>query len=75
MTIFTLNYRLNDEPKGYQVVLEEKFLSDHEAAIHLIELHYGDSESWIVMPDASPEDILVQAELLGLWEINITLEA
>jgi hypothetical protein len=41
--------------------------------MHLIQLHFGDSENSLNMPnaDASPEEVLRQAEVLGFSDISV----
>jgi len=72
MHTFTLEYRFNGEPCTYSLQLEQNELPMHEAALHLIVLHHGDGENSLVMPaaDADPQEILKQAELLGITEIK-----
>ncbi|MFW3899104.1 hypothetical protein [Pseudomonas putida] len=73
MTHFTLDYLFNDTPQTRSFELEQAELPLHEAAMHLLVLHFGDSENSLVMPsaDATPQEILEQAERLGLTRIEV----
>ncbi|WP_409212660.1 hypothetical protein [Pseudomonas fluorescens] len=53
--------------------LKEQQLSEHEAAMHLLELHLGDAENGLMMPtaDSTPEQILEQAERVGITDIKV----
>lgn len=74
MATYNIQYRLAEEPKSYRLELEQDELRRHEAAMHLIVLHFGDSENSLVLPpaDSSPDDILAQADLLGLSQIEVS---
>ncbi|WP_342655690.1 hypothetical protein [Pseudomonas sp. F3-2] len=41
--------------------------------MHLLELHFGDGKNSLMMPnaDATPEEILAQAAVVGLIDIRI----
>ncbi len=73
MRIYTLEYLFNDEPRTHQFELKQPELPVHEAAMHLLQLHFGDSENSLIMPngDASPAEILQQAERDGLTDIKV----
>ncbi|MBA1200688.1 hypothetical protein G7009_02640 [Pseudomonas capeferrum] len=73
MRLYTLEYLFNGEPRTHQFELEQSKLSVQEAAMHLLQLHFGDGENSLVMPsaDATPEEVLEQAELLGLTQIEV----
>ena len=73
MRNFTLEYLFNGEPRTYMFELKQPQLPVHEAAMHLIQLHLGDGENSLIMPtaDATPEEILEQAELVGLTQIKV----
>ncbi len=77
MTIYYIVYRLAEEPKSYRLELDQGKLGRHEAAMHLILLHFGDSENSLVLPaaDSSPDEIMAQADLLGLSQISVAAEA
>ena len=74
---YTVDYLFNGEPREHTFELEETGLPAHEAAMHLLQLHYGDSENSLIMPtaDATPEEILKQAELVGLTQIAVVDQA
>ena len=74
MATYNIHYRLAEAPKSYRLVLDQGELSRHEAAMHLIVLHFGDSENGLVLPaaDASPDDIMAQADLLGVSQIEVS---
>jgi hypothetical protein len=68
-----IKYRFNGEPRTYLLELKTPQLATHEAAMHLLELHLGDAENSLIMPtaDSTPEQILEQAERVGLTHIRV----
>ena len=70
---YTVSYLFNGEPRSHVFELKEPELQVHEAAMHLLQLHFGDGENSLIMPtaDATPEEILEQAELVGLTQIKV----
>ncbi|MFJ3468857.1 hypothetical protein [Pseudomonas sp. NPDC090201] len=77
MHTYSLQYRFNDEPRTHSIELHEPELSVHDAAMHLLELHFGDGENSLMMPnaDATPAEILQQAERVGLTDIKVVAQA
>ncbi|MDR6711660.1 hypothetical protein J2W83_001254 [Pseudomonas hunanensis] len=73
MHLYTLGYLFNGEPRTHQFELKQPELPLHEAAMHVLVLHFGDGENSLVMPsaDATPEQILEQAERMGLTQLEI----
>ncbi|HWH87668.1 MAG TPA: hypothetical protein VNV36_12950 [Pseudomonas sp.] len=73
MYTYHIEYRFNGEHRTYKPELKEAQLADHEAAMHLLELHLGDAENSLVMPtaDSTSEQILEQAERVGLTDIRV----
>jgi hypothetical protein len=73
MHTYTINYLFNDEPRSHSFELEQLQLPTHEAAMHLLQLHFGDGENSLMMPnaDATPDDILEQADRVGLTQIQV----
>ena len=73
MRKFTLEYLFNGEPRTHMFELKQPQLPVHEAAMQLLQLHFGDGENSLIMPtaDATPEEILEQAELVGLTQIKV----
>ena len=73
MHTYHIEYRFNGEPRTYLLELKEPQLAEHEAAMHLLELHLGDAENGLIMPtaDSTPEQILEQAERVGLTHIRV----
>ncbi|MFS0827290.1 hypothetical protein [Pseudomonas phoenicis] len=73
MPFYTLDYRVAGQPHSHRLELQQPQLSEHEAAMHLILLHFGDSENSLVIPaaDATAEEIMAQAQLLGLSDIEV----
>ena len=73
MRKYTLEYLFNGEPRIQLFELKQPQLPVHEAAMHLLQLHFGDAENSLIMPnaDASPAEILEQAERVGLTQINV----
>lgn len=76
MHTFTLEYLFQDKPRTYQLALKQPDLPPHEAALHLLQLHFGDGENSLLMPDAeaTPAQILDQAGLLGITGIRVSVE-
>ncbi|AIR91082.1 hypothetical protein [Pseudomonas cremoricolorata] len=76
MPVFNLDYRLADKPHQQRLELDQASLTQADAALHLLMLHFGDSENSLLMPqaDASAAEVLAQAELLGLSHITVTPE-
>lgn len=73
MHSYTLEYRFNGEPRTCVFEFEQLQLCVHEAAMHLLQLHFGDGENSLIMPtaDATPAQILEQAERVGLTQIKV----
>ncbi|CAI8798429.1 Adaptor protein [Pseudomonas sp. IT-232MI5] len=73
MYTYHIEYRFNGEPRTFLLELKEQQLSEHEAAMHLLELHLGDAENGLMMPtaDSTPEQILEQAERVGITDIKV----
>lgn len=73
MRTYTLEYLFNDEPRTHRFELKQPQLLVHEAAMHLLQLHFGDAENSLIMPngEASPEEIMEQAKRDGLTEIRV----
>ena len=76
MRMYTLEYRVNGEPQIFQIELKQPRLAVHEAALHLLQLHFADAENSLILPrpDATPEEILQHAERLGLTQIRVVDE-
>ncbi|VVO01488.1 hypothetical protein [Pseudomonas fluorescens] len=70
---YTVEYLFNGEPRTHSFELGQARLPVHEAAMHLLQLHLGDAENSLVMPtaDATPAEILEQAERVGLTQIKV----
>lgn len=70
---YTVEYMFNGEPRTYRFELNQPELPVQEAAMHLLQLHWGDAENGLVMPtaDSTPEEILEQAERVGLTGIVV----
>jgi len=73
MQTYTINYLFNDEPRSHSFELAQLQLPTHEAAMHLLQLHFGDGENSLMMPnaDATPDDILEQADRVRLTQIQV----
>lgn len=76
MPTYTLEYRFEDKPRTFQIALKQPELAAHEAAMHVLQLHFGDGENSLVMPDAqaTPEEVLNQAALLGITGVRVVSE-
>lgn len=73
MRTYNVEYAFKGEPRSHEFQLDQGDLPIHEAAMHLIVLHFGDGENSLVMPaaDATPEEILEQAELLEISHVRV----
>jgi hypothetical protein len=73
MRVYTLNYLFNGEPRTQAFELKQPELPEHEAALHLLQLHFGDAENGLILPpaDAAPEEILQQAQVMGITRIEV----
>jgi len=65
-------YRFNGEQREQLFELADAALPAHVAALHLLQLHFGDGENSLIMPsaDSAPGEIVRQALLLGIAEIR-----
>jgi hypothetical protein len=74
MCTYSLEYLFNGEPRTQRLEVEQSSLPVHEAAMHLLQLHFGDAENSLIMPSAesTPDEILAQARLMGLTQIKVT---
>jgi hypothetical protein len=74
MPLFSVDYRVKDQPRHHRFDLNQPALSVSDAAMHLLELHFGDSENSLMMPnaDATPDEVIEQADQLGLTDIRVT---
>jgi hypothetical protein len=74
---YTVSYLFNGEPRTHVFELKQSEMQAHEAAMHLLQLHFGDSENSLIMPtaDATPEEILEQAGLVGLTQVKVVDQA
>ena len=73
MPVFSVDYRFNGETRSHRFDLNQQALSVADAAMHLLQLHFGDSENSLMMPsaDALPDEIIEQAGRLGLADICV----
>jgi hypothetical protein len=73
MRIYKIDHLFDGERRTHQFELKQPHLPAHEAAMHLLQLHFEDGENSLVMPtvDATPREILEQAELVGLAQIMV----
>lgn len=74
MPLHTVTYLFEQNPRSHTFDLATARLSTADAAMHLIQLHFGDSENSLNMPnaDASADEVLRQAQVLGLSHIDIS---
>ena len=73
MYTYHIEYRFNGEPRTYLLEIEDEQLAEHDAAMHLLELHFGDGENSLLMPtaDSTPEQIVEHAERVGITDIRV----
>lgn len=74
MYAYCIDYLFNNESRTHQLELKQPQMTLRQAAMHLLELHFGDGENSLMMPnaDAADEEVLEQAELVGLSQIRVT---
>jgi hypothetical protein len=73
MYTYHIDYLFNGEPRTFLLELKEQQLAEHEAAMHLLQLHLGDAENSLIMPtaDSTAEEILEQARRVGITDIKV----
>lgn len=73
MPNYTIQYLFNDTPRTHQLELNQPELSVADAAMHLLELHFGDGENSLIMPtaDSTTEEILQQADVVGITQVEV----
>lgn len=71
---FEVNYIFQNDPRVQIIESEEDRMSQGSAARRLIELHNGDAENSLVMPEAGADEakLLEQAEVIGISDIRVT---
>lgn len=76
MPNFTLRYQFESQPRTHVIELNNPQLSQANAVRHLIELHHGDAENSLLMPDAEASDaeVLEQASVLGITDVQVAAE-
>lgn len=74
MPHFTIDYLYDAEPRTHVIDLGQAQLSEADAVRHLIELHHGDAENSLLMPDADASDaqVLEQADVLKIARVRVT---
>jgi hypothetical protein len=77
MPVYSIDYRYKGEARQHRIDLNQPDLSVCDAAMHLLQLHFGDSENSLIMPnaDALADEVTEQAGRLGLTDINVTRAA
>lgn len=73
MRTYAIQYLFNDKPRTHELELKQCELTVQDAAMHLLELHFGDGENSLIMPtaDSTPDEILKQAQLMGITRIEV----
>lgn len=73
MRHYSIQYLFNDKPRTHQLELKQSELAVQDAAMHLLELHFGDGENSLIMPtaDSTHKEILEQAKLVGITQIKV----
>lgn len=73
LCLYQVFYRFNDEPREHTIESDEQPLAVASAALHLLQLHFGDGENSLIIPsaDAAPVEVLRQANLLGIADIRV----
>lgn len=72
---YCISYRFKEQMREHLLELDQSSLPAHIAALHLLQLHFGDAENSLIMPtaDAPPVSVLDQAQLLGITDITSRL--
>ncbi|MBB4821319.1 hypothetical protein HNP29_004719 [Pseudomonas alcaligenes] len=70
---YTIHYRFHNEPRHHELELDHH-PAPGETAMRLLVLHFADAENSLVMPpaDATEEEVIQQAELLGISDIRLS---
>lgn len=73
MRNYTIQYLFKDAPRTHQLQLNQSELSVADAAMHLLELHFGDGENSLIMPnaDSTAEEILQHADVMGITQVEV----
>ncbi len=73
MHTYRIDYLFNGEPRVHVFDLKQTDLPAHEAAMHLLQLHFGDGENSLAMPtaEATPAQVLEQAVLVGITQVRV----
>lgn len=73
MPSFQIDYCFQNQPRSKVIEAGSEQFPVDRAAHYLIELHYSDAENSLLMPapNASAEQLLEQAELLGISAIHV----
>lgn len=73
LQIYRVGYQLHHEAREHDFELPVAQLRNPDAALHLLQLHFGDGENSLLMPnaEASAEQILAQAALMGITHIQV----
>ncbi|WP_426199440.1 hypothetical protein [Pseudomonas sp. DC3200b2] len=68
-----VSYLYNEQPRQQELEYEGERLPPEVAALRLLEIHYGDTENSLLMPsaDASPQEVMDQAQLMGITTLEI----
>lgn len=69
---YVVSYCFNEQVREHSLELEHGTLPVEAAALHLLQLHFGDAENGLIMPktDAAPSEVLDQARLLGITRVS-----
>lgn len=70
-TRFLVTYLFHGQSRHCDIEVQNMTLTAADATLHLLQLHFGDAEVGFMMPapDASAEQILEQAKLLGISSV------
>lgn len=68
-----VSYLYNDQPQQRELEYEQPKLPPEVAALKLLEIHFGATEQARLVPsaDASPQEVMDQAQLMGITFIEI----
>ncbi|WP_263262475.1 hypothetical protein [Pseudomonas sp. RIT-PI-S] len=68
-----VSYLYNEQPRQQELEYDQAQLPPEVAALRLLLIHYGDGENSMLMPaaDASPQEVMDQAQLMGITTIEI----
>lgn len=68
-----VSYLYKEQPRNLELEYDQAHIPPEVVALRLLEIHYGDGENSLLMPaaDDSPQEVMDQAQLMGITMIEI----